>query len=128
MYDCFSLGELKLTPVTLQFVNRSMKMPRGLIEDVLVKVDEFYFPIDFIVLDMESTSNLTQIPIILGCPFLATANACNNCRNGAMDISFGNKRPSRDEECFNIDSMDLIQDSVEETSPFFSLRTLFTLA
>ena len=57
VYDRFSLGKLKPTPVTLQFANRSVKVPRGLIEDVLVKVDEFYFFVDFIFLDMESTHN-----------------------------------------------------------------------
>jgi len=103
-------------------------MPRGLIEDVLVKIEEFYFPVDFIVLDMEQTSN--QIPIILGRPFLATANACINCRNGAMDLSFGNKKirinifnaskgPHENEECFSIESIDLIQGTVEDISPPF---------
>jgi len=114
VYDRFSLEELKPTPITLQFVDRSVKVPRGLIEDVLVKVDEFYFPVNFIVLDIESTQNLTQIPIILGHPFLATANACINYRSGVMDISFENKKvklnifnasqgPSREEDCFVID-------------------------
>ena len=92
VYDRFSLRELKPTPVTLQFVDRSVKVPRGLIEDVLVKVDEFYFPVDFIVLDIESTRNLAQIPIILGRLFLATANACINCRTEMLDISFGNRK------------------------------------
>jgi len=62
-----------------------------LIENVLVKVDEFYFSVDFIVIDMESTRNPTQIPI-LGRPFLATVNACINCRTSVIDISFGNKK------------------------------------
>jgi len=53
-------------------------MSCGLIEDVLVKVGEFYFPVDFIILDMESTGIPAQITIILGRPFLATANACIN--------------------------------------------------
>jgi len=53
VYDRFSLGELKPTSVTLQFADRSVKVPSGLIEDVLVKIDEFYFSVDFIVLDME---------------------------------------------------------------------------
>ena len=92
MYDLFGFGELKPTSVTLQFADRSIKVPRGLLEDVLVKVDEFYFPVDFLVLDMKSSGNPSQIPIILGRPFLATANACINCRTGVMDVSFGNKK------------------------------------
>ena len=47
------LGEARPTTITLQLVDRSLKHPRGVIEDVLVKVDKFIFPVDFIVLDME---------------------------------------------------------------------------
>ncbi|KAL5554935.1 hypothetical protein UlMin_037171 [Ulmus minor] len=42
------LGEVKPTTVTLQLADRSIKHPRGIIEDVLVKVDKFIFPADFI--------------------------------------------------------------------------------
>ena len=66
------LGEAHPTIVTLQLADRSLKHPRGVIEDVLVKVDKFIFPADFIVLDMEEDK---EIPIILGRPFLATGRA-----------------------------------------------------
>ena len=66
------LGEARPTTVTLQLADRSLKHPRGLIEDVLVKVDKFIFPADFIVLDMEEDK---EIPIILGRPFLSTKRA-----------------------------------------------------
>ena len=57
-----------------------MKIPRGIVKDVLIKVDAFYFPIDFVVLDIEPTLNAnTQIHVILGHPFLATSNALINC-------------------------------------------------
>ena len=92
MYDLFGFRELKPMAVTLQLADRSIKTPRGLLEDVLVKVDEFYFPVDFLVLDMDASNHPGQIPIILGRPFLATANACINCRTGVMDVSFGNKK------------------------------------
>ena len=62
------LGEAKPTRVTLQMADRSIKHPRGVIEDVFVKVDKFIFLADFVVLDMEEDSD---IPIILGKPFLA---------------------------------------------------------
>ncbi|XP_070014122.1 uncharacterized protein [Nicotiana sylvestris] len=48
-----NLGEIKATPVSLQLADQSLKKPRGIIEDVLVKVDKFVFPVDFIILDME---------------------------------------------------------------------------
>ncbi len=118
VYEKFGLGELKPTSVSLQLADRSVKIPRGTIEDVLVKVDKFYFSVDFIVLDMEPVPNLKkQIPMILGRPFLATANACINCRTGVMDISFGNMKvklnvfhasnqPAREDECFLVDKKD----------------------
>ena len=60
-----------------------MKIPKGIVEDVLVKVDNFYYPVDFVVLDIEPMEESThQVPIILGMPFLATANSTINCRNG----------------------------------------------
>jgi hypothetical protein len=68
-----------------------MKRPRGIIEDVLVKVDKFYFPVDFIVIDTEPMHNIeSQIPMILKRRFLATSNALINWRTGVMKISFGN--------------------------------------
>jgi hypothetical protein len=44
------LGELKPTAMTLQLAERSVKISREIIEDVLIKVDKFYFPVNFIVL------------------------------------------------------------------------------
>ena len=68
-----------------------MKIPKGIVEDVLVKVDKFYYPVDFVVLDTESVAQGTnQVPIILGRPFLATSNAIINCWNGVMQLTFGN--------------------------------------
>ena len=92
VYKKFWIGELKPTSVILQLADRSVKTPRGLIEDVLVRVNQCYFPVDFLILDMEPSQELNQNPIILGRPFLATANANINCKTGAMDISFGDQK------------------------------------
>ena len=53
VYEQLGLGELKPTSITLQLADRSVKIPRGVVEDVLIKVDKFYFPVDFIVLDTQ---------------------------------------------------------------------------
>ncbi|XP_077215719.1 uncharacterized protein LOC143850346 [Tasmannia lanceolata] len=91
VFKQLGLGELKPTTVTLQLADRSMKKPKGMVEDVLVKVGEFLFPVDFIVLETEPVANIKdQIPIILGRPFLATSNALIDCRNGLMKLTFGN--------------------------------------
>ena len=77
------LGEGKPTTVTLQLVDRSLKHPREIIEDVLVKVDKFIFPANFIVLDMEEDK---EIPIILGVPFLATGRALIDVQKGELRL------------------------------------------
>ena len=91
MYKQLGLGELKSTNITLSLADRSVKIPKGIVEDALVKVDNFYYPVDFVVLDIEPMAESThQVPIILGRLFLATANAIINCRNGVMQLTFGN--------------------------------------
>ena len=91
VYQALGLGELQKTNVTLQLADRSVKIPKGIIEDVLIKVGDFVFPVDFVVLETEQVKNpKNQIPIILGRPFLATSNALINCRNGLIKLTFGN--------------------------------------
>ena len=93
VYTELGLGELSPTRVTLELADRSIKVPRGIIEDVLIQVDSVYYPVDFIVLDthpIETESSKRHIPVILGRPFLATANAIIHCRNGLLKLSFGN--------------------------------------
>ena len=63
------LPELKPTNMSLQLADRSVTYPRGIVEDVLVKVDKLIFPADFVILDFEEDK---KIPIILKRPFLAT--------------------------------------------------------
>ena len=91
VYKQLGLGELKPTNITLSLADRSVKISKGIVEDVLVNVDKFYYPVDFVVLDTEPIENgPNYVPIILGRPFLATANAIINCRNGVMQLTFGN--------------------------------------
>ena len=91
MYKKLGLGELKLTSITLSLADRSIKIPKGTVEDVLIQVDKFYYPVDFVVLDTEpAAAGANYVPIMLGRPFLATSNAIINCRNGVMQLTFGN--------------------------------------
>jgi hypothetical protein len=69
IYLHLGLGELKPTSVKLQLADRSVKVPRWIVEDMLIEVDKLYLPVDFIVLDMEPIQNVgIQIPVILGLP------------------------------------------------------------
>ena len=91
VYVDLGLGELEPTNITLQLANRSVKIPKGIVNDVLMQVDKFYFPVDFVVLDTQPVVNQgTQFPVIFGRTFLATANAIIHCRGGLMALSFGN--------------------------------------
>jgi len=90
IFQILNLGELKPTSVTLLLADRSVKVPRGIVEDVLVQVDKFIYPMDFIVLDTQPVEACNSIPVILRRPFLATSNALINCRNELMKLSFGN--------------------------------------
>ena len=84
-------GKLHPTPVVLQLADRSTKISRGIVEDVLIQLDKFYFPIDFIVNDTQPIQDSRKhIPIILGRPFLATVDAHIQCRTENMQLSFSN--------------------------------------
>nr|GEV21235.1 hypothetical protein [Tanacetum cinerariifolium] len=91
LVDKYDLGTLRKTDTIISLANRSTKMPRGILEDVIVKVDEFYYQVDIFVINTESPYKDVQPTIILGRPFLATIDARINCQTGAMDIAFCNK-------------------------------------
>ena len=60
-------------------------------EDVLIKVGQFIFLVDFVVRDTKRVPNAeSHVAAILGCPFLAISNALINSRNGTIKLSFGN--------------------------------------
>ncbi|XP_062100236.1 uncharacterized protein LOC133806121 [Humulus lupulus] len=94
VFKSLGLGEARPTTVTLQLADRSLTHPRGIIEDVLVKVDKFIFPVDFIVLDMEEDED---VPIILGRPFLAMGQVLIDVQKGELRL-----RVQGDEVVFNV--------------------------
>ena len=83
-----SLGELTPTAITLQMADRSMAQPEGVLEDVLVKVGKFIFPVDFVIMKMEED---TQVPLLLGRPFLATGAALIDVQKGELTLRVGNE-------------------------------------
>ncbi|KAF7812151.1 DNA-directed DNA polymerase [Senna tora] len=98
--------------------DRSIAYPRGIIENVLVKVDKFILPVDFIVLDYEEDKN---VPIILGRPFLATGRTIIDVQKGELtmrvqdqEVKFNvfkaMKLPGETEECFHVNVVDNVVD------------------
>ncbi|XP_058189383.1 uncharacterized protein LOC131306969 [Rhododendron vialii] len=93
VYQQLGLGEMKPTRVTLQLADRSIRVPKGMVEDVLVQVDQFVYPVDFVVLDTCPVPVAqSSVQIILGCPFLATSDAIIHCQDGRLNMSFGNMK------------------------------------
>ena len=91
MHRQLELGELKPSSITLSLAYRSIKIPRGTVENVLIQVEKFYYPVDFVVLDTEQVvAGANYVPIILGRPFLGASNAIINRMNGVMQLTFGN--------------------------------------
>ena len=83
-----SLGELTSISMTLQMADRTMEHREGVLEDVFIKVGKFIFPTDFVVMDMEED---TQVPLLLGRPFLATGAALIDVKKGELTLRVGDE-------------------------------------
>ncbi|GKC24893.1 retrovirus-related pol polyprotein from transposon TNT 1-94 [Tanacetum coccineum] len=75
--------------MTLEFVNRSITHPKGLVEDIYVKVGKFLFPTDFVVVDFEADP---RVPLILGRLFLRTSRALIDVYEGELVLRDGNEQ------------------------------------
>ncbi|XP_042016328.1 uncharacterized protein LOC121764359 [Salvia splendens] len=82
-FNKLNIGKLRSTSITLQMADRSVAYPSGIAEDILVRVNEFIFPVDFVVLDMEEDR---IVPLILGRPFLATGKAMIDVSKGELTL------------------------------------------
>ncbi|XP_050147306.1 uncharacterized protein LOC126622565 [Malus sylvestris] len=125
IYASMNLGELKNDGVIIQLADRSNAYPKGVLEDVLVQVDNLIFPADFYVLEMEDSPNVTPLPILLGRPFMKTARTKIDVFKGTLTMEFDGeiinfniseamKFPIDDHSCFSIDILDeLAQDYLD---------------
>ncbi|KAM1573919.1 hypothetical protein ACFX1Z_043322 [Malus domestica] len=114
IYASMNLGELKNDGVIIQLADRSNAYPKGVLEDVLVQVGNLIFPADFYVLDMEDSPYSTSLPILLGRPFMKTAQTKIDVAKGELTMEFGDelikfkvpeyvKNPNDVRSCFAID-------------------------
>ena len=83
-----SLGELTPTSMTLRMTDRSMVQPKGILEDVLIKVGKFIFPVDFVVMNIEEDKH---VPLLLGRPFLATRATLIDVKKGELTLRVGDE-------------------------------------
>ena len=78
-----SLGELTPTAMTLQMVDKTLAQLEVILEDELIKVGKFIFPVDFVVIDIEEDK---QVSLLLGRPFLATGAALIVVKKGDLTL------------------------------------------
>ncbi|XP_050217929.1 uncharacterized protein LOC126668795 [Mercurialis annua] len=95
---------VKSTSMVLQIADHSLKMPYGIMEDVLVKVDKFIFPVDFVILDYAVDK---ECPIILGRPFMNTGRALIDVHGGKLTLRI-------DEETVEFDMNRVMRNAIEE--------------
>ncbi|KAI5415185.1 hypothetical protein KIW84_040583 [Lathyrus oleraceus] len=88
MYNYLDLSPLQHTCLIIQLANRSNARPTGVVEDVLVQVNDLIFPADFYILDMYGETNSSRSPIILGRPFLKTAKTKVDVNDRTMSMEF----------------------------------------
>ena len=101
MFDKLNFTYLAPTPMMLQLADSTVRYPTRIAEDILVKIQGYFVPVDFMVLDMETTK---ESPLILRRPFLSTVGAqidvgvreiCFNINGNEEKFNF---RP-RQEQC-----------------------------
>ncbi|XP_042023057.1 uncharacterized protein LOC121770386 [Salvia splendens] len=130
------LGEAKLvdTDIMIQLADRSCIHPEGILEDVIVKVNNFLYPADFFVIKMSEPAAKKSSGVLLGRPFLSTASTIIDVRNGTISLDFNGeqftfnideamKRP-RDSE--NVHSVDIVEPLVQEYLEEEFLQRQFT--
>ncbi|RDY08477.1 hypothetical protein CR513_07287, partial [Mucuna pruriens] len=122
IYKSLNFGDLEPTEMTIQLANKSVIQPLGVLENVLVQVNELIFPANFYVLDMEDETSGKRSTLILGQPFLMIARIKIDVHVETLLMEFGDnlvqfnifeamKHPIKDHSLFGID---LIDEQVEE--------------
>jgi hypothetical protein len=115
IYASLKLGPLHKTGVVIQLADRSIAYPKGVVEDVLVQINDLVFPADFYVLDMENGDQTA--PILLGRPFLKTSKTKIDVNSGTITMEFDGeiikfniydamKCPYDDNPVYSIDMID----------------------
>ncbi|GJY69368.1 reverse transcriptase domain-containing protein [Tanacetum coccineum] len=88
-YTTLGLGDLIPTKLIVELADRIVKQPKGIVENMLVGIDKFTFPLDFIILDILEDF---KTPLILGRPFLSTTHAIINVFKAKITLSVGNDK------------------------------------
>ncbi|XP_070010584.1 uncharacterized protein [Nicotiana sylvestris] len=124
MFKTLGIGKPRPTSIRLQMEDNTMKRPLSIVDDVLVRVDKFILPADFVILDYEV---YYEVPIILGRPFLATGKALVDVEPDELTFRVGDEKvifhvcksmrqPNSNEVCSFVDLVtDVIIDDASAT-------------
>ncbi|XP_024978992.1 uncharacterized protein LOC112516203 [Cynara cardunculus var. scolymus] len=110
VFNTLGTGEARPTTITLQLADKSIAHPKEKIEDVLVQVDKFIFPADFIIIDFEADK---ENPVILGRPYLAISRTLIDVQKGELTMRVNDqvvtfnvfksmKYPDEKDKCSNL--------------------------
>ncbi|XP_071740496.1 uncharacterized protein [Rutidosis leptorrhynchoides] len=83
IYKRLGLGDLSPTKMGVKLIDQSISSSVGIAEDLIVKVGDMEFPIDFVIIDIKEDS---VVPLILGRPFLATAGSFFDFRTRKLTV------------------------------------------
>ncbi|GJW27335.1 reverse transcriptase domain-containing protein [Tanacetum coccineum] len=120
LYVKLSLQTLKPTKISVRLADRSIQYPVGIAENMLVEVGKFTFSTNFVILEMEEDS---KVPIILGRPFLHTADAVIRVKQKQLNLGVGTEQLifninsamkhsySNDDTCFSIN--EILEDDLD---------------
>ncbi|XP_016461589.2 uncharacterized protein LOC107784907 [Nicotiana tabacum] len=116
VYTKLGIGRARPTSMLLQLADRTVKRPTGILDDVLVQVEKFVFPADFVILDCQVDE---ETPLILGRPFLAMGRALIDCETGELKMRLNDeevifnvqqsiRKPSEYANCSLVEAVDVI--------------------
>ncbi|KAL7593720.1 uncharacterized protein LOC111911455 [Lactuca sativa] len=88
-YQKLNIQKMTVTKMTIHMANRSVTHPRGIIEDILVKIGKFVFPLDFVIIDKKEDAH---VPIIFGRPLLNTVGALVDVRESKLTLRVGDDK------------------------------------
>ena len=86
IYASLNLGPLEETGIIIQLADRSNIRPKGIVEDVLVQIENLVFLADFYVIEMGHDVSPNSTPILVGRPFLKTAQTKIDVHNGSLSM------------------------------------------
>ncbi|GJU64717.1 reverse transcriptase domain-containing protein [Tanacetum coccineum] len=89
LYAALFETTLKPTRMSIQLANHTYQYPMGVAENMLIQVGKFVFPIDFVILQIEEDD---RVPLILGRPFLHTADAIIRVKNKELNLGIKEDR------------------------------------